>query len=357
MRPLPRLLTVTHPDPDVRRRSQLLVTINLILVGFVVVANILIMLQPGQQAAGIALSVMLVILVCSLLLTARARVTIAAALVLGPLLIIPVAVVVVRGSLVVTLFFLALSVFVSSLVLRPWQVLVTGALAMAGLGIAALRVPPNPIDGAIYPNLIIGPALLVIQVILFGFLGARASRNALEAGLRASEETDRARRELEQANTHLEAEVGARTAELRQTLDELGARAAAQEKLLAEVMAQREIIREMSVPVLPVSASTLVMPLVGALDSARLHELQAQALAAVERARARCLILDITGVPVIDTQVARGIVETISAARMLGAEALLVGIRPEVAQTIVGLGLELEGVRTAATLQAALTRT
>jgi rsbT co-antagonist protein RsbR len=113
-------------------------------------------------------------------------------------------------------------------------------------------------------------------------------------------------------------------------------------------------MREMSVPVLPVSASTLVIPLIGALDSQRLDELQAQALGSVQARRARRLILDITGVPVVDTLVARGLVETIRAVHLLGADAVLVGIRPEVAQTIVGLGVELKGVRTEATLHAAL---
>jgi rsbT co-antagonist protein RsbR len=297
------------------------------------------------------------VIVCvSLYLAVRAHVTPAAVLLLGPILVGPVISVMIRGSLLVTLFFLALSVFIASLVLKPWQVLVTGIAAMVGLGIAIVRVPPNAVDGALRPNLVVGPALMVLMVSLFGYLGARANSAALEASRRSQEEADAAWHSLEQANTTLEADVSARTAELRQALADLGTRAAAQEELFAEVMAQREAIREMSVPVLPVSASTLVMPLIGALDSRRLHELQTQALGSVEQTRARRLILDITGVPVVDTQVARGLVETILAVRLLGADAILVGIRPEVAQTLVGLGVELEGVQTAATLQQALSR-
>lgn len=352
--PLGRLLNVEHPDPDVRRRSRLLVTIDLIVAGFLILVSALLLLQPAQRPAIFALLAILALVAGSLLLAGRARVTAAAALLLAPLVAGPVAVVLARGSLAGALFFLGLSVFISSLVLRPGQVLVTGALALGAIGLAALRVPPNPMDGALYPNMLVGPALLVVQVAIFGFLGARASRDALEASARAQDDADQARRGLELANARLEAEVSARTAELRRALADLGERAQAQERLLSEVTAQREVIREMSVPVLPVSAGTLVMPLVGALDSRRLHELQARALAAVEAARARRLILDVTGVPMVDTQVARGIVETIRAVGLLGAEAVLVGIRPEVAQTIVGLGLTLDGVRTAATLEAAL---
>ena len=98
------------------------------------------------------------------------------------------------------------------------------------------------------------------------------------------------------------------------------------------------------------------MPLVGALDSTRLRQLQEQCLHALEQRAARTLVLDITGVPIVDTQVAQGLLMTVRAARLLGAEVALVGIRPEVAQSIVGLGLELRDVRTFSDLQSALDR-
>jgi rsbT co-antagonist protein RsbR len=112
----------------------------------------------------------------------------------------------------------------------------------------------------------------------------------------------------------------------------------------------------MSVPVLPVRSSTLVMPLVGALDSSRLSLMQAQALHAIERSAARHLILDITGVPIIDTQVALGLTQLVHAARLLGASVDIVGVRPEVAQALVGLGVELRDMRTFSNLQTALDR-
>jgi rsbT co-antagonist protein RsbR len=119
---------------------------------------------------------------------------------------------------------------------------------------------------------------------------------------------------------------------------------------------QQAIIREMSVPILPVRSSTLVMPLVGSLDSSRLALMQSQALHAIERSDTRHLILDITGVPIIDTQVALGLTQLVQAARLLGVNVDIVGIRPEVAQAIVGLGVEVRDVRTFSNLQAALDR-
>ena len=123
---------------------------------------------------------------------------------------------------------------------------------------------------------------------------------------------------------------------------------------LAQIEEQRTAIRDMSVPVLPLTKSTLVMPLVGALDSERLRLLQDQALHAIEQTSARRLLLDITGVPVVDTQVAQGLLKVVAAARLLGAEVVLVGIRPEVAQSIVGLGVQLGEVVTQSTLQSGI---
>jgi rsbT co-antagonist protein RsbR len=134
---------------------------------------------------------------------------------------------------------------------------------------------------------------------------------------------------------------------------------AAQAKIagqLATIEQQRLAIRDMSVPILPLSASTLVMPLVGALDTERLRIMQQQALQAVEKNGARTLIMDITGVPVLDTQVAQGIFQVVQACRLLGAQVILVGVRPEVAQTVVGLGIDLSAIRTLTTLEAGIAR-
>ena len=160
--------------------------------------------------------------------------------------------------------------------------------------------------------------------------------------------------QLRQILDSLERRVAERTADLQHALDEVEARACEQERLLTENRQQRETIREMSVPVLPVTDSTLVMPLVGDLDSERLRRLQDQALKAIEHSSARTLILDITGVPIVDSQIAQGLIAVVQAARLLGTEVLLVGIRPEVAQAIVALGLNLLGLRTYNDLQSAL---
>jgi rsbT co-antagonist protein RsbR len=161
---------------------------------------------------------------------------------------------------------------------------------------------------------------------------------------------------LGQARATLASEVEARTADLQAALRDVQQRADAQARLLAEVEQQRTTIRDLTMPVIPIDEQTVVMPLVGSFDGQRLADVQEQALATIERLRTRVLILDITGVPVVDTHVAQGLVAVVSAARLLGAQTVLVGVRPEVAQSIVGLGLQLGDLQTERSLQMALLR-
>jgi rsbT co-antagonist protein RsbR len=160
--------------------------------------------------------------------------------------------------------------------------------------------------------------------------------------------------ELEALSANLERTVRERTRDLEGALGSLESRAAEAERLLTENARQREAIRTLSVPVLPLNQGTLVMPLVGELDSERLEEMQAQVLESIERLAARRLLLDITGVALIDTYVAQGLMQSVRAARLLGAEVALVGVRPEVAQAIVGLGIDFSLIRAYPDLESAL---
>jgi rsbT co-antagonist protein RsbR len=160
--------------------------------------------------------------------------------------------------------------------------------------------------------------------------------------------------ELEAIRGSLEATVSERTAELATALQEAQRRSAEQALLLGEIEQQRGLIRDLSVPVIPISARTLVLPLVGSLDSTRLQQLQEQSLQAIERASARTLVLDVTGVPIVDSQVAQGLLNVVHACRLLGAQTILVGIRPEVAQAMVSVGIDMQAVRTFSDLQSAL---
>lgn len=128
--------------------------------------------------------------------------------------------------------------------------------------------------------------------------------------------------------------------DLQQTL-------ATQEQLL-------ETIRQLSTPVVPLLEGVILLPLVGHIDSRRAAQVMEELLVGVQRHRARVAILDITGVPVVDTAVANSLLRAAQATCLLGAEVILVGIRPEVAQTLVGLGVELRGLVTMSDLQSGI---
>jgi rsbT co-antagonist protein RsbR len=156
---------------------------------------------------------------------------------------------------------------------------------------------------------------------------------------------------LRDSQATLEGQVTERTASLQQALGDLQSRAEEQARLLDETAQQRATIRALSLPVLPVSETTLAIPLVGALDADRLRDLQEQTLRAIERSGARRLVLDITGVPAVDDEVAQGIVQVAQAVQLMGARVVLAGIRPEVAQALISLDADLDDLETAATLQ------
>jgi DNA-binding LacI/PurR family transcriptional regulator/anti-anti-sigma regulatory factor len=115
-----------------------------------------------------------------------------------------------------------------------------------------------------------------------------------------------------------------------------------------------DTIRELGCPIIPLLKGVLLAPLVGAIDAARAAEIIERVLQAVADERAEQLLLDITGVPLVDTQVAAALIQTAQAVGLLGAKVTLVGVRPEIAQSIVGLGVDLGVLETRPTLAAAL---
>jgi rsbT co-antagonist protein RsbR len=113
---------------------------------------------------------------------------------------------------------------------------------------------------------------------------------------------------------------------------------------------QQEEMLELSTPVVTLWEGIVALPLIGTLDSARTQVVMESLLQAIVQTNSRYAIIDITGVPTVDTLVAQHLLKTITAARLMGAECILSGIRPQIAQTIVHLGINLEDVITKAKL-------
>src|SRR5918994_561003 len=114
---------------------------------------------------------------------------------------------------------------------------------------------------------------------------------------------------------------------------------------------QQEAIRELSTPVLQVRERLVILPIIGALDSQRARQLTEQLLRAIRTNRAKVVVIDITGVPEIDSTVANHLLQTIDASRLMGASVIITGLSAEIALTLVTIGVELSKVNAVGDLQ------
>jgi rsbT co-antagonist protein RsbR len=127
---------------------------------------------------------------------------------------------------------------------------------------------------------------------------------------------------------------------------------------LQEIVAQQQrlidTIKQLSAPLLPVREGILVMPLIGHIDSARSEQVMEELLNGVQKYQTDVVIIDITGVPIVDTAIANHLMQAAQAVSLLGAQCVLVGIGAEVAQTLVQLGVDLSRLVTRGDLQAGI---
>jgi len=114
---------------------------------------------------------------------------------------------------------------------------------------------------------------------------------------------------------------------------------------------QQEAIRELSTPVLQVRERLLILPIIGVLDSQRARQLTEQLLRGIRANRAKVVVIDITGVPTIDSTVANNLVLTVEASRLMGATVIVTGLSAEIAQTLVTIGVDLSKVNAVGDLQ------
>jgi anti-anti-sigma regulatory factor len=210
------------------------------------------------------------------------------------------------------------------------------ALVPTAIGMAPLAGDPNILTAGTF---VLATSVVTALLLQFGL----SLRHLHQDALRREQELEQVRASLATTVANLHAavqDVEQREAQLHQTL--------------AELQASQAAMRDLSAPVVPVLPGVLIAPLVGEIDDARARILMDNVLNAVESRRATVVIFDITGVPVVDTHVAQALLRTAAAIRLLGARVVAVGIRPEVAQTLVTLGVALDSLVTYADLQAAI---
>lgn len=253
--------------------------------------------------------------------------------------------------LVVTLVPILLAGLVSRTRLLIFIASLSGLISILTLALKSIMAPLTamaaPTSDLTLITIAVFVLVIIVTVTILALFGP-ALRQALLAAL--AREHD-----LEQLRDSLEKMVAERTSSLHQALTTVEKREAEMRQTLDELRASQELVRELSAPIIPILPGVLIAPLVGAIDSARADILTMNVLQMIERQRARAVIFDVTGVPIVDTQVARIFIHAATSAQLLGAQTMLVGIRPEVAQTLVGLGVTLDQFIIYADLQQAIT--
>lgn len=353
------LTRIQSPDEDDQRRGRTTVVVALVMIGLALLAiPISLISDTSLRGAGI-IAISTTFYIITIAITRMGWVNLGGFILITFIILpilVPIAIKASPTSPYTAPFYLLLSLLVAGLTLRPELIWVILAINLSGLfiawNIAGLKLFATPLETSLQAAAI----FLQFGAALFTFVGGKVTDRALQEARQLREEARQSAARLAELNASLEAQVAQRTAALQAALRDLEQRAAEQARLLAENEQQRQVIRELSVPVLPVRDTTLVMPLIGAIDTMRLSDMQQHALEQIEQTGARELLIDVTGVPVIDTQVAKGLLQLVEAARLMGTRVMLAGIRPEVAQTLVSLGVDLSGIRTFSTLQAALAR-
>jgi rsbT co-antagonist protein RsbR len=120
------------------------------------------------------------------------------------------------------------------------------------------------------------------------------------------------------------------------------------------IASQQAALRELSTPLIPISENVVIMPLIGTIDSQRAQLVMETLLEGVAHYQAEIALLDITGVQTVDTQVADALIRAAQAVKLLGAQVMLTGIQPQIAQMLVHLGVDLSAIDTRGSLQAGI---
>jgi rsbT co-antagonist protein RsbR len=145
--------------------------------------------------------------------------------------------------------------------------------------------------------------------------------------------------------------IGTVTRDITEQKRQEAERAALQQQIID---AQRNTLRELSTPLIPITDNVVIMPLIGTIDSGRAQQIMEALLDGVAQHRAELVILDITGVSLVDTQVSQAFIQAAQAVKLLGAQVMLTGIGPQIAQTLVTLGVDLSTIQTRNNLQAGI---
>ncbi|WP_029214511.1 STAS domain-containing protein [Kallotenue papyrolyticum] len=332
---LARLLSIRTSDPTQRIRGRLLKS-SALLIGTTVVLTTLPRVLGGSSLTPRLWFTTLAILVTCVLVFGLAhigRVRSGAALLVGVVLLAVIATAPGAGSaLTINFASYMIPLLLAGLLIGAHAALLVGGISLVSMAIISAQRDLLPSTGTISTLLLTGLNTGLVWLTI----------RTLE---RAAEQARR------QTNTARQAE-----AELRQQQQALEAANHELRSANQQQAALLELVRDLETPAIPILDGVLALPLIGHLDTRRAAHLTEAALQAVHRERARVVIIDITGVSVVDSAVAQRIEQLAQAIRLLGARVMLTGMRAEVAQTIAAQGLDFSAVETAGRLQDGIAR-
>lgn len=343
------LLTVNSPDENIRRRGRNIIYIILgllVLMLFIAVAWTII--TPVSIIFVFATVLPTLTYFGMLMLVRRGYVDTAAVIIFMMQLTVSVYILTSSFEQPWSVMMLITPLLFASVSLRAWQIWI------AFIAIAIARVFINTQTRDTTTDILIFQIITFAVFTLMLFLGTRSLEQSLQQSDELRHVAEGSSNALAAANDNLEQAVNNRTADLQHALSDVRERELRLTQTLQELSVSQELVRSLSAPIIPILPSVIVVPLAGILDGEQAQRLMQQVLERISAQRSRDLILDITGVPIMDSHVANVVIQIAQAVKLLGTRTLLVGVRPEVAQTLVALNIEFGDLEVFADLQDAV---
>jgi rsbT co-antagonist protein RsbR len=343
------LLTVNSPDENVRRRGRNIIYIILglfVLMLFIAVAWTII--TPVSIIFVFATVLPTLTYFGMLVLVRRGYVDTAAVIIFMMQLTVSVYILTSSFEQPWSVMMLITPLLFASVSLRAWQIWI------AFIAIAIARVFINTQTRDTTTDILIFQIITFAVFTLMLFLGTRSLEQSLQQSDELRHVAEGSSNALAAANDNLEQAVNNRTADLQHALSDVRERELRLTQTLQKLSVSQELVRSLSAPIIPILPSVIVVPLAGILDGEQVQRLMQQVLERISAQRSRDLILDITGVPIMDSHVANVVIQIAQAVKLLGTRTLLVGVRPEVAQTLVALNIEFGDLEIFADLQDAV---
>ena len=343
------LLTVNSPDENIRRRGRNIIYIILgllVLMLFIAVAWTII--TPVSIIFVFATVLPTLTYFGMLVLVRRGYVDTAAVIIFMMQLTVSVYILTSSFEQPWSVMMLITPLPFASVSLRAWQIWI------AFIAIAIARVFINTQTRDTTTDILIFQIITFAVFTLMLFLGTRSLEQSLQQSDELRHVAEGSSNALAAANDNLEQAVNNRTADLQHALSDVRERELRLTQTLQKLSVSQELVRSLSAPIIPILPSVIVVPLAGILDGEQAQRLMQQVLERISAQRSRDLILDITGVPIMDSHVANVVIQIAQAVKLLGTRTLLVGVRPEVAQTLVALNIEFGDLEIFADLQDAV---